>query len=290
MAVEEEISRAFSLLAKGLFSDAELLLEVLHAKDPSNCDVVLGLATLRMHCADYEKALDLLLRAAEMRPEIGRIHLLIALALAKLHRPREAQEFLATARELDASDERIPRVEAAILMEEGKLEQALELLTTYALDNPEGSWDVWNDLGTLYYQLEQYERAQESFRRAIDVAQTMGLDVPFVHFNLGLCHNAVGDYDAAKDEFSAALALDSSFAPAWAALGLLIAADGDYERAADFVGRAIDIDPDTPAHWYAMGQVMEFAGDKQAAKHYFTEGYKALRRQRPELFGDGPKG
>jgi len=270
-----------ALVALGKFADAEIALQSLRLQNPDDPDVALALALLDIYRASYEEALPLLGEALRKKPNVARIHILLALVLAKLHRTDEAEQFYQGAQEINPDDERLSRVQAAILIETGKFEEALQILASYSLDHPDDSWDVWNDLGTLYYVAEQFDRAEESFKRAIESAGEMGLTIPFVHFNLALCNNAQGRYEDAKEQLSITLEADAELAPAWSALGLLVAADGDIERAEEFIQKAIELQPEEPSHWYAMGQVMELAGDQESASHYMREGYRAAQRLQP---------
>ena len=281
-SVQKCVSEALALVFLGKFADAELALQSLRLEHGDNPDVALGLALLRLYCADYEGALAFLGEALPKKPDVARIHILMAFALAKTHRIDEATEYFYAAKGLNPDDERLLRVEAAIMMEHGKSEEALGALSMYALEHPDDPWDVWNDLGTLYYISEQFESAEQSFHQAIKSAGSMGLVIPFVHFNLALCCNAVGRLEEAKEQLSIVLENDSSFAPAWAALGLIVAGDGEFERAIEFLNHAIEIQPENPSHWYVMGKIMEQCGDIEAAEHYICEGNKAFKILQPD--------
>ena len=278
---KDAVSEALALVFLGKFADAELALSAMRTKEPDNPDICEALAILRIYAADYENALPLLDEAMRKMPDSARACILVALSLVKLHRLDEAAELYKIACELAPDDERLIRVEGAILIEQGNYDEALDCLSRYALEHPDDPWDVWNDLGSVYYAMQQFERA-------IEMAKRMGLSIPFVHFNRALCANALGNYENAKEYLSIALEADCELAPAWAALGLLIAADGEYERAADFIAKAIELEPEEPSHWYAMAQVMELSGDNEAASHYLTEGYKAAKRLQPD--GEIPDG
>ncbi len=280
--VKSDLVSALAMIYAGKFADAEFALQSMLAKDSGNADVMLALALLRLYSADYEEALSLLRDAVAQKPDVARIHILISFALAKLDRIEEAIEFLNNAYELDGGDERIRRVEAVILTSQGKFDEALESLSRYALDHPDDPWDVWNDLGTLYYKQEQFQQAEDSFQQAIKSAASMGLIIPFVHFNLALCFNAIGKFTDAKEQLSIALEEDGELASAWSTLGLLVAADEEYDRAIEYIERAIDLQPENPAHWFAMAQVMEILGDQNAAQHYFEQGYKAAQNLQPD--------
>jgi len=288
---KSDIITAIEYLTNGKLQNAELLFAKILSEESGNYDAMLGLAFIKVYMADYQEALPLLGDAIRIKPNVARIQFLMALVLAKLHRVDEAEEFLMNAIELDPQDERIPRVKAAILIEKGDFDEALKELKMYILEHPDEPWDVWNDLGTIYYSFGQHKLAQDAFNEAVKSAESMGISIPFVHFNMGLCCNSRGNDDEAKGYFSKALELDPEIAPAWAALGLMIAKETDYCRAIDFISKAIDLEPFEPSHWYAMSQIMELMGDSAAAEHYANEGYKALRKLYPDAnIPDGTAG
>ncbi len=279
------ISSVFALVRMGRFYEAVNTLEALLAKASDDMELVLAMASLKMYAGEYEEALQLLTEYVQKIPNDGHAYRLISLALAKLHRVEEATEFFNIAREIDPANENNERIESAIYMENNRPIEAFGKLMSYVLAHPDNSWDVWNDLGSLYYLQEQFESAKESFEKASDCAYGMGLVIPFVHFNLALCLNALGEYEEAKQQLSIALEHDAELAPAWSVLGLLVAADGEFERAVDFVERAIRLQPEQPSHWFAMGQIYEMNGDSEAAGHYFAEGYKAYLQLQPDNLG-----
>ncbi|RKZ34589.1 hypothetical protein DRQ33_01830 [bacterium] len=279
---EKKFRRAIELLSRGKLEEAEIELTAVLSVESDKVDALSSLALIKIYMANYQEAISLLGEAIRLNPEIARIHFLMSLALAKLHRLDEAEQFFLSGIELDPHDDAIPRFQSAIAMEKGNIDKALMELSSYVLENPEQTWDVWNELGTLYYMDQQFEYAKQSFSQSIRSAASMGLNIPFVHYNLGLCFNAAGKYDDAKEQFSIALELDSQLAPAWSALGILVAAEGEYEKAIDYINHSIELEPEVPSHWIAMGQVYELFGDKQSATHYFTQAYRAYRSYFPD--------
>ena len=279
---DKKLSDAIKFFISGRLEKAELNLTTIVSDDSENADALSTLALIKIYKGEYDDALNLLASAVRIKPNIARLHFLISFVLAKLHRTDEANEFFLSGMELDSNDEKIPRFQAAILIERGQFDTALDILSEYILDHPEETWDAWNDLGMLYYASEQFELAKQSFIKSAQSASLLGLSIPFVHFNLGLCFNVQGDYENARKQFSTAIALDPELAPAWSALGLLLAKDGEFERAFEFIEKSIELQPQEPSHWFAMGEAYELYGDGQASNHYFTEGYKLFKSLYPD--------
>ncbi len=288
---DEILGKAKELYVKGMLSEAEPLLEALLYERHDDPDVLSMLGLIKMHKADYNSALRIFSAALDKRPDVARLHFQIALALAKLHRVDEAEQFLLSGLEIDPADDIADRVKAAILIERGQFEEAYKILSMLVNEDKVYEWDVWNDLGKVYYEMEQFEHAHESFEHAIGLAKVLGIELPFLYYNLGLSELAQGMRQKAKVSLSKALELDSELAMAWSMLGGLVAEDGDAERGIDYIGRAIDLQPEEPTHWYMMARVYEMIGDKQAAEHYLLEGYKAFIAQMPDYqVPDGAKG
>jgi len=280
---EDRIKEAFKLYSQGKFEDAEYEFAKVLVKEPDNPDALTGLGLIKSHLAEYEQALRYLGEALKRRPKVARLHYLLAIALLKLGRLDEAEEYYHSGMEIDRHDELARRYEALKLYSQGQYDEALKKYSDFVSDNPEQMWDVWNELGTLYYINQEYELARQAFQNAVMLARAMNLSLPFVHYNLGLCYNAMSDYESAREQFSVALELDSQLAAAWAALGVLIAYDEDYDRAIEFVDRAIDIEPENPSHWLAMAKVYELSGDRGSAEHYYQQAYQLFREMSPDF-------
>ncbi len=281
--MDEKIRNAFKLYSQGKFEEAEIEFAKVLVGEPDDPDALTGMGLIKVHMGEYDQALTFLGEALKRRPKVARLHYLMALTLLKLGRLDESEEYFYSGLEIDPEDALASRYQALKLYAQGNYEEALKRYSDFVSENPGQMWDVWNELGTLYYINQQYEFAREAFENAIELARAMNLSLPFVHYNLGLCYNAMSDYAAAREQFSIALEMDSQLAAAWAALGVLIAYDEDYDRAVEFVDRAIEIEPENPSHWLAMAKVYELSGDKSAADHYYTQAYQLFREISPDF-------
>jgi len=87
-----------------------------------------------------------------------------------------------------------------VLLEAGEIRQAEELLTKVIHDQGDFA-EAWNRRAVLYYTLGQYKKSLDDCQMVIKLNP--------VHFGalhgLGLCHAALGDYNAAIAAFRRAL-------------------------------------------------------------------------------------
>jgi tetratricopeptide (TPR) repeat protein len=277
----KQIELAIGFLQNGKFADAELVLQNELAKNADNPEALSTLGILKIYCADYEEAAALLSRASTKKAFNPVTQLYLSLSLAKLNRIEEAEEIFLEVKALAPDNPKLPRIEGAILLGKKNFDEALTILTTYAQENPDEQWDLWNDIGMLYFIFEQFQLGKEAFEKSIELSNAIGLTIPFVHYNLALCLNSLCEIPEAKEQLSIALQQDAELAPAWAVLGLLEAGDGDYDRAKSYIEKAIDLQPEEPTNWFAMAQIMEMSGDNEGAAHYYEEGSIALRRISP---------
>ena len=97
------------------------------------------------------------------------------------------------------------------------LDRALELAQAAQRSLPRTA-SVADTLGFVYLQRELYEPALEQFRYAVSLADERGSGQPLFHYHVGQALEKLGRTDEAATEFERALALDSEFEDAAAAL------------------------------------------------------------------------
>lgn len=75
---------------------------------------------------------------------------------------------------------------------------------------------AWFSLGNAYAKSEQYNKAVESFKRALDINSAY----PETWFNLGIAYNSLDQYAESIDALKKAIDIDSKDIPAWVNLGI----------------------------------------------------------------------
>ncbi|MBM3325326.1 MAG: tetratricopeptide repeat protein, partial [Calditrichaeota bacterium] len=137
-------------------------------------------------------------------------------------------------------------------------------LPIHMKEAPDG-WAYFME-GNAYMKLNEPEKAEASFRRALD---DMG-SLPLARVNLGLLAFQRGDFQTAEKEYRLAIAEDSLCIKAWNNLGTVREALGDTAGAVSAYSRALAIRP------YMMDARINLAGI------YFRAGTRALRENRNE--------
>lgn len=117
------------------------------------------------------------------------------------------------------------------LFEQGKAAEAIAPLEA-AVNSGSASPDEYNYLGLSYYQIGNYAKSVETFKKGLIAA---GTNKKLLYFNMGNSYFSMGEYQAAIDSFSMAIVADSSYAePVLNKANAEIKLDKLSEAAADY--------------------------------------------------------
>jgi|GEM_PF-1559942 len=94
-----------------------------------------------------------------------------------------------------------------LLFKQNKTQDAVEVLE-YEILNGQISENTYNILGLAYYQLGDYEKSVDAFKRGLKYGN---VDVKIINYNLGNTFYAMKDYNSAKECYSLALVEDDKF-------------------------------------------------------------------------------
>ena len=138
-----------------------------------------------------------------------------------------------------------------------------QVLTRIAdLAEPAERADAWGGLGMLYHAQNRLGEAAESYRRALDEAETIHW-----HYLLAVVSTDQGDVDGAAAGFRRALELaEGRHMLASYRLGLALLADGRYGAAAVALRGALAEAPEAAAVLTALGDAELGAGNLDAAR------------------------
>lgn len=136
---------------------------------------------------------------------------------------------------------------------------------------------AYNNLGTAYYDKELYQRAIDSYNKAIEVNPGFAL----TYNNMGVTYRDIGrDPDKAIASFEKAIELKPDYAEAYNNLGGLIYERlGQMDTAKELYKKAIEIDPDYAEVHFNLGLMHDLSDDYQKAEMY----YKKTIELNPEL-------
>ncbi len=92
---------------------------------------------------------------------------------------------------------------AHLLNDSGFKEKAIQRYGQYLKSRPEDA-DVWVDMGVCYYQLKNYDDAEKSMKKGIEINPNHQI----AYFNLGIIYYAVNRTAEAKENFKKAFELN----------------------------------------------------------------------------------
>ena len=124
-------------------------------------------------------------------------------------------------------------------------------------------------LGTTYYNLKIYDKAEQVLQRAKNYITNVN-----TFYNLGLLYSQVGLYKKAENEFKYAVYLDPKHSKTYHNLGLLYFLEEDYDNAIEQWSKILEIEPDFPNKYVVLnnlGIVYKKKEMPDTALEYFLE-------------------
>jgi len=118
------------------------------------------------------------------------------------------------------------------------------------VEREDGDFVSWNLLGVLHARGARWSDAVAALERAVQV-QPRDVDA---WTSLGWLSSDLKRFERAKETFGKALALDPGYGRAHAGMaGLHVEEGGDYDAAIAALGRALSAEPDNAAYLYDLG-------------------------------------
>ncbi len=137
-----------------------------------------------------------------------------------------------------------------------------------ALKLEPGFFDTHNNLGVLYAETGQYDKAKSHF---VEVLKNKAYPTPeLAHYNLALIFIKENKKDLAISELQKSVEIAPDFLYSYLQLGLLYKDTKRYNDSLDIFQRALAIQPDIPQFIYNIAQVYELKNNRPAA----VENYK----------------
>ena len=124
---------------------------------------------------------------------------------------------------------------------------------------------AWNNMGTVYLLLGQWDLAVNCFQMA--VGDILYRTPHFAYNNMGLAYIKNEQYQKAIASFRKALKAAPSYSPARTNMGIALERMNRWEEAMDAYKNAISVDPEYPASHFHLGRLyMRFNRNAEAAE------------------------
>lgn len=126
--------------------------------------------------------------------------------------------------------------------------------------------DIYVNLGSAFYDKEDYDNALAVYRSALELEPTNAK----IHCNLGFLHWGKGDTDEAIKEYELAIEYDKTYDIAYNNLGVIYLDDlGRVQQAIDLFTQAIEYNPNYALAHFNLARAITIKGDQiEAAKLY----------------------
>ena len=134
-----------------------------------------------------------------------------------------------------------------------------------------GSARINNNLGYLYYDKGDKDKAAEYYQKAIE---TTGNLFPQPYFNLGAILQEKGDIRSAIVLFEKSIELDPNFSFPYPNLSVIYASQGDLVKATRYLEKLKELQPRLQRVYYNLALTYIERGDFESARKNLEEGLK----------------
>lgn len=193
--------------------------------------------------------------------------IVLGLALAGCAAPSEAPPTIRTASDLTEADQRAKlRMElAAAYFSRGQITTALDEVKQALVARPDLP-EAYNLRALIYASMEQPALADESFRRALQLAPADGAAMN--NYGWFLCQR--GRFAEAETMFDRAIALPQyrDLARTLMAKGVCEARAGDLLKAEASLVKAVEVDPANPSIAFNLAEILYRRGEFERARFY----------------------
>ena len=137
---------------------------------------------------------------------------------------------------------------------------------------------AYNNLGLCYDALGQFDEAVQSFTRAIELNRKQEHPSAWPPLNLAVSLISLNRLDEALARLHEALRYNPKFPQAHYQLGLVLEKERKFEEAIAPLQRAIELDPSYPEPHYTLGRIYQRLGKREAAQEQI-EKFKKLKQE-----------
>src|SRR5574344_2107822 len=218
---------------------------------------------------DYDNAIEVYKRLIEILPTMPEFHSNLANIYYLKGDIKEAVSNYQTAITLNPNKNWTSIIAQTLgyVQEQGNdnLDAAISAYQSAFLLTPEDI-DISVNLGSAFYDKEDYDNALTVYRAALELDPTSAK----IHCNLGFLHWGKGDTDEAIKEYNMAIEYDKSYDIAYNNLGVIYLDDlGLIQKAIELFKKSIENNPNYALAHFNLARSIAIVGDKiEAAKLY----------------------
>ena len=290
ISLEEELRLGIKAHKEGNVQDANRHYSLILEAEPNHPEANHNMGILAAGVGKIEQSPSFFKRAIESRPSMIQSWCGLVEVLVKLNKIQDASNVLKQAfsvglksdqldqldrklneltndsQKLEASQE-IPQdklKELLSLYEKGQFKEAVKLADKFILEYPE-SINLYNICGTAHASLENFEKAIEKYKQALNIKP----DFETAYNNIGLTLKKLGKDDEALSYFEKAIEINPKYAEAYNNLGSVQFSKCNFEDAISYFKLAIKNKTNFIfAHNNLGNAFQELSRMDEAKKHY----------------------
>jgi Flp pilus assembly protein TadD len=150
--------------------------------------------------------------------------------------------------------------------ERGQFDKAEEY-SKKAIEMDKNLASAYNNLGIVYDEKGLPDEAEKYYKKAIELNKNFAEP----YNNLGVIYERKGLLDKAEEYYKKAIELDENFTKAYNNLGVIYGKKGELDKAEECFKKAINVDKNFSNAYYNLGIVYEKRGLLDKAKEYYNK-------------------
>jgi tetratricopeptide (TPR) repeat protein len=258
------VLRARAFMGLNMVAQAiESLLLALENTDDKE-DIHYHIADLYMRSGKLQHSVMHLFEILKINPDNMSALLDVVDSLETLHRIPEGTAFFEEQINENPEDFRLWRNAAIFANQTNSFRKAVELFD-YALALNEDDSSVWYHLGHAQMNLQRYEEAESSYRKAIALKEKGDLPEPEMYCCLAATYEKRKDYNKASALYRKAISMDEQCADGWYGLGMCLIGRERWYEAINFLKKSVRIDSQCEEYWLALAQAESKTGNVVSA-------------------------
>jgi protein O-GlcNAc transferase len=259
-AIRRSMQSALELHRAGQLAQAEALYRQILTQAPRHADALHFLGLIAHQCGRHERALELILRAIEIKGGDAGFYNNLGLVYEALHRPEEAVTAYRRAVEVNPDFVESWSNLGHLLTDRGRIAEAVRCLRRAIALRP-GFAEAWCNLGRALGRHGEFEEAICHCRQALSLRP----DMAEAHSVLGNIYQKQERLEEAAACFRQALILKPDDAGAHFNLASTLLLQGRPDEAAAFCSKGLALRADDAAGCHYLGYAQLFRGDPDAA-------------------------